>query len=45
MSLISLFTPMCAIGFAVLAIIEKARERKNLYIGVAIMFYGLTFII
>ena len=30
MSLISLFTHMCAIGFAVLAIIEKSRERKNL---------------
>jgi len=44
-SLISLFTHMCAIGFALLAINEKAQDRKNLYIGMAIMFFGLTFII
>ena len=36
---------MCAIGFAILAINEKAKERKNLYIGIAIMSFGLTFII
>jgi len=45
MSLMSLINHMCAIGFAVLAIIEKSRDRKNLYLGMAIIFFGLTFII
>ncbi len=45
MSLISLITHMCAIGFGLLAISEKTRDRKNLYISMAILFFGLTFII
>ena len=45
MSLMSFINHMCAIGFAVLAIIEKSRDRKNLYLGMAIIFFGLTFII
>ena len=45
MSLMSLINHMCAIGFAVLAIIEKSRDRKNIYLGMAIIFFGLTFII
>ena len=45
MSLITLFAHMCAIGFAILAISDKSKNRKNLYIGMAIMFFGLTFII
>ena len=45
MSLMSLINHMCAIGFAVLAIIEKSRDRKNVYLGMAIIFFGLTFII
>ena len=45
MSLISFINHMCVIGFAVLAIIEKSRDRKNLYLGMAIIFFGLTFII
>ena len=45
MSLMSLINHMCAIGFAVLAIIEKSRDRKNLYLGMAIIFFGLTFVI
>ena len=45
MSLMSLINHMCAIGFAVLAINEKSRDRKNIYLGMAIIFFGLTFII
>ena len=45
MSLISLITHMCTIGFGLLAINEKTRDRKNLYIAMAIVFFGLTFII
>ena len=45
MSLMSLINHMCAIGFALLAINEKSKDRKNLYIGMAIIFFGLTFVI
>ena len=45
MSLMSLINHMCAIGFAVLAIIENSIDRKNLYLGMAIIFLGLPFII
>ena len=45
MSLISLFTHMCTIGFGLLAINEKTRDKKNLYIAMAIVFFGLTFVI
>ena len=45
MSLISLITHMGAIGFGLLAINEKTRDRKNLYIAMAIVLFGLTFII
>ena len=45
MSLITLITHMCAIGFGLLAVNEKTRDRKNLYSAMAIVFFGLTFII
>ncbi len=45
MSLISLITHMGAIGFGLLAVNEKTRDRKNLYLAMAIIFFGLTFII
>ena len=44
-SLISLITHMRAIGFGLLPINEKTTDRKNLYIAMAIVLFGLTFII
>ena len=40
MSLISLINHMCNNGFALLAINEKSRDRKNPFIGMAIIFFA-----
>lgn len=45
MSLISLMIHMGAIGFGLLAVNEKTRDRKNLYLAMAVLLFGLTFII